>query len=169
MLISDAYSWGPNNILEVVVIPYYGYICSDDDGPDHYVFNPHPYGVVDLDAYYGGNLPDEDLKTIIVVEYYYGRNGKTRSNDNDSPEGVVYCKIDAYLGSIYADDMLICLSWWGYFNNWSYKNADKNGVVDLDAYFTDKNQSEDRSAGIYEYESGGNYLFTSDKNIFGVV
>ena len=46
MLISDAYSWGPNNILEVVVIPYYGYICSDDDGPDHYVFNPHPYGVV---------------------------------------------------------------------------------------------------------------------------
>ena len=41
----------------------------------------------------GGNLPDEDLKTIIVVEYYYGRNGKTRSNDN--PEGVVnrclYC------------------------------------------------------------------------------
>ena len=45
MLISDAYSWSPNNILEVVVIPYYGYICSDD-GPDHYEFNPHPYGVV---------------------------------------------------------------------------------------------------------------------------
>ena len=42
----DAYSWSPNNILEVVVIPYYGYICSDDDGPNHYVFNPHPYGVV---------------------------------------------------------------------------------------------------------------------------
>lgn len=38
-----------------------------------------------------------------------------------------------------------------------------------DAYFTDKNQSEDRSTGIYECESGGNYLFTSDKNIFGVV
>lgn len=74
---------GPNNILEVVVIPYYGYICSDDDDPNSYEFNPHPYGVVDLDAYYGSNLPDEDLKTIIiVVEYYYGRNGKTRSNDN---------------------------------------------------------------------------------------
>ena len=46
MLISDAYSWGPNNILEVALIPYYGYICSDDDGPGHYEFNPHPYGVV---------------------------------------------------------------------------------------------------------------------------
>ena len=52
MLISDAYSWSPNNILEVVVIPYYGYICSDDDDPNHYVFNHHPYGVVDLDAYF---------------------------------------------------------------------------------------------------------------------
>ena len=38
-----------------------------------------------------------------------------------------------------------------------------------DAYFTDKNQSEDHSTSIYECESGANYLFTSDKNIFGVV
>ena len=82
-----------------------------------------------MDAYYGGNLSNEDFKTIIVVKFLYGRNGKTRSNDNDSLEGVVYCKRDADFGSIYTDDMLICLSWWGYFNNWSYKNADKNGVV----------------------------------------
>ena len=86
MLISDAYSWGPNNILEVVVIPYYGYICSDDDNPETYVFDPHPYGVV-------------------------------------------YVEQDAYFGSTYADYMVVCLGWWGLYNNWSYKHYDKNGVV----------------------------------------
>ena len=128
MLIFDTYSWGLNNILEVVLIPYFGFICSDDDNPNSYEFNPHPYGVVDLDAYYGGNLPDEDLKTIIVVEYYYGRNGKTRSNDN--PEGVVgLIYIDAYIAGIeYFSQIIITCE---YIDGNVYNHSDFNslGVV----------------------------------------
>lgn len=81
---------GPNNILEVVVIPYFGFICSDDDNPNSYEFNPYPYGVVNRwDVYYGGNSPDKDLKTIIVIEYYYGRNGKTCNNNPESVVGFI--------------------------------------------------------------------------------
>ena len=82
------------------------------------------------DAYsWGYKVYNDDFKTVIIVEFLYGCNGKTRSNGNESPKGVVYYNRDAYLGSTYADDMLICLSWWGYFNNWLYKNADKNSIV----------------------------------------
>ena len=71
MLISDAYSWGNGSgSSEIVLIPYYGYICSDDS-PNDYVFNPHPYSVVVImDAYIAGI--EYFSQIIITCEYIDG-------------------------------------------------------------------------------------------------
>ena len=96
MLISDAYSWSPNNILEVVVIPYYGYICSDDDDPNHYVFNPHPYGVVDLDAYFVNIDNFSDSYLVCFCDEGRIGNNSFDSSRNYGIFGVVYGEQDAY-------------------------------------------------------------------------
>ena len=85
MLISDAYSWGPNNILEVVVITYFGFICSDDDNPNTYEFNPHPYGVVYIDAYI--TEIEYFSQNIITCEYI---DGNVYNHSDYNSLGVVY-------------------------------------------------------------------------------
>ena len=102
-------------------IKYLGY---SDNVPIEY-----SRGVVNIDAYFT-NIDNFSNSYLICFcdEGRIGNNGFDSSR-NYGIFGVVYGEQDAYFGSIYADDMLVCLSWRGYFNNWSYKNADKNGVV----------------------------------------